>query len=166
MSLPAQNTSPLAPNTTTRTLGSVSAVRHALARAAYISMVTEFFLSGRLKRTVMTLSVMFVRICVVIGAIPSVRVAGFVLSAIGGHLAQAQAQGVEFDEALRVILVVDRILLEGHEVHAIEGIGRLAPNHGARAFVEFQAHHAVDPRLGFVDGGLEHLPFRREPIAG
>src|SRR4051812_16025551 len=82
-----------------------------------------------------------------------------------GHLAEAQAQRVQLDEAFGVELVIDRVFLESDIVHAVEAVGRLAADHAAMAFEQFQADDAGDALLGLVDGGLQHLAFGREPVA-
>src|SRR3546814_4503777 len=79
---------------------------------------------------------------------------------------QAQAERVELDEARRVALVIGaRIVLEGHDLLAVERIRRLAADDMDAALVELQADGARHLLLAMVDGSLEHLALRREPEA-
>src|ERR1700730_14270577 len=52
------------------------------------------------------------------------RVTGDLRGSPGG---KAEAQGVQFDEALGVALVVDHVLLEGDVGEAVEALRRLSP---------------------------------------
>src|SRR5262249_11551885 len=76
---------------------------------------------------------------------------------------EAQAQGVEADEAFGVALVVDRILLESDMAEAVEAPWRTAADHADQALVELEPHHAFDMLLAFVDQRLQHLALWREP---
>src|SRR5690554_235926 len=80
-------------------------------------------------------------------------------------LQQAQAEGIQLDEALCVALVVDRVLLEGHVLLAVEALRALATDNGDGALIELQAHRAFHMLLTLVDRRLQHLPLRREPEA-
>src|SRR5215475_11690677 len=79
--------------------------------------------------------------------------------------ANAQTQGVEVDEALRVALTIDVVALEGGEVLAVERAGRPTARHGGVALVETQAHRAGDVALAVVHEALEGLALGREPEA-
>src|SRR5690606_36856637 len=85
----------------------------------------------------------------------------------GLALAQhAQAQGVQLDEALSVVVVIGLdAFLEGHQVLIVQALVALAADDGDIALVELDPHHARDLGLGVVDGGLQHLALGREPEA-
>src|SRR3546814_3680830 len=69
---------------------------------------------------------------------------------------EAQAQRVQLDESLGVALVIDGVFLEGHMLHRVERVGRLAAFDDDVALVELQAHRAVYPLLALVDRSEEH----------
>src|SRR3546814_9960175 len=60
---------------------------------------------------------------------------------------EAQAQRVQLDESIGVALVIDGVFLEGHMLHRVERVGRLAAFDADVALVELQAHRAVYPLL-------------------
>src|SRR4030081_1389478 len=79
---------------------------------------------------------------------------------------RAQAQWVESDETLRVVLIVaGGAVLERHEILIVERIGALAADHGDLALVELEPHPAADELLAEIDRRLQHLALRREPEA-
>src|ERR1700726_1009655 len=76
---------------------------------------------------------------------------------------EAQAQGVELDEAFGVALVVDGVLLEGDVGEAVEASLRFSADDARRTLVELQSHDALDILLALVDQRLQHLALRGEP---
>src|SRR5262245_53198916 len=81
-------------------------------------------------------------------------------------LQQAQAQGVELDEARRVALVVGSLVLLERDVReAVEALRRFSADHGGVALVELHPDRALDMLLALVDQRLQHLALRREPEA-
>src|SRR3546814_4823700 len=76
---------------------------------------------------------------------------------------EAQAQRVQLDESLGVALVIDGVFLEGHMLHRLERVGRLAAFDDDVALVELQAHRAVYPLLALGDQRLQHLALGRPP---
>src|SRR6185312_14316177 len=79
------------------------------------------------------------------------------------RLQQPQAQRVQLDEALRILLVVDLIGLEGDIVLTIEAALGFASDHADAALEQLEAHRAADVLLALVDGRLQHLALGREP---
>src|SRR5262249_18497084 len=90
-------------------------------------------------------------------------------SGLGSALAerpQAQPQRVQLDEALGVALVVGALIFfEGHMLHGVERLRRLAANNGSVALVELEPHRAGDILLAPVDQRLQHLALGRIPEA-
>src|SRR5260221_1965922 len=79
---------------------------------------------------------------------------------------QTQAQGIQLNEAGRIALVIGAgIFFESDMLQRIEALRRLAADHGDIALVELQADIAFDMLLRFIDQGLQHLTFGREPEA-
>src|SRR3546814_12340749 len=76
---------------------------------------------------------------------------------------EAQAQRVQLDESLGVALVIDGVFLEGHMLHRVERVGRLAAFDDDVALVELQPQRAVYPLLALVDQRLQHLALGRPP---
>src|SRR5690606_9824409 len=69
-------------------------------------------------------------------------------------------------EAFRVLLVVGpAVILEGHEIVAVEGFRRPAAHDDDITLVQLQPHGALDILLAFVDRRLQHQALRREPEA-
>src|SRR5262244_64974 len=91
--------------------------------------------------------------------------AGPGLPAAVAESADLQAERVQVDEALGVLLSVDAVGFEGHEVRAVEGVRRAAPRHGDRALVELEPDRARDVALHLVDEPLERLALGGEPEA-
>src|SRR5438105_14929666 len=75
-----------------------------------------------------------------------------------------QPQRVQSDEAFRIFLPVDVILLEGGHVQAVEGPRRAPPGSTTRTLIELDAGGARDVLLRVIHGGLDHLPLRRVPV--
>src|SRR3546814_12272582 len=75
----------------------------------------------------------------------------------------AQAQRVQLDESLGVALVIDGVFLEGHMLHRVERVGRLADFDDDVALVEPPAHRSVYPLLPLVDPRQQHLAPVRHP---
>src|SRR5215471_3177539 len=79
---------------------------------------------------------------------------------------RAQAQRIEADESLRIVLVVGtRAVLERHEPLVVERIGAVAADHGGLALVELEAYPSGGELLAAIDRGLQHLALGREPEA-
>src|SRR5690606_6144580 len=78
----------------------------------------------------------------------------------------AQAQGVELDEARGIGLVVGAgIVLEGSDVGVEQRLVGLATGDDHVALVQLQAYHAVHRGLGGVDHLLQHQALRAPPVA-
>src|SRR5438876_8182256 len=75
-----------------------------------------------------------------------------------------QPQRVQPDEAFRVLLTVDIVLLESGHVESVEGARRAASGDPTRTLVELDAGGARDVLLRVIHGGLEHLTLRRVPV--
>src|SRR3546814_7607643 len=56
---------------------------------------------------------------------------------------EAQAQRVQLEESLGVALVIAGVFLEGHMLHRVERVGRLAAFDYDVALVEHQEHRSV-----------------------
>src|SRR3546814_7811722 len=84
-------------------------------------------------------------------------------SAPAALVEEAQAQGVQFDEAFGIALVVGAgVVLEGHHFFAVEALRRLAAHHIDRPLVELEAPRAADMLLAEVDGGLQPAALGRD----
>src|SRR5208282_18847 len=85
----------------------------------------------------------------------------------GEPLFDAQAQGVELDEAAGILLVVGAlVVVEGRHDRVEQRIGlRLAADHDHVALVELQSHAAVHRPLRRIDHRLQHDSLRRPPVA-
>src|SRR5690606_33148328 len=77
----------------------------------------------------------------------------------------AQAQGVELDEAVGVALVVDAVLLEGDDVLAVKAVRRAASEDRHGALVELHPYVAGYRLLDIVHQALQGLTFGRVPEA-
>src|SRR5262245_64344775 len=79
---------------------------------------------------------------------------------------QAQAERVELDEALGVLLVVSAgIVLERDHLVRVERFRARPADDDDIALVELERDLALDILLALVDKRLQHLPLRREPEA-
>src|SRR5262249_36303591 len=87
------------------------------------------------------------------------------LPAAVAESADLQAERVEVDEALGVLLPVDAVGFEGDEVRAVERAWGAAPCHGDRALVELEPDRAGHVALHLVDEPLEGLALGGEPEA-
>ena len=78
-----------------------------------------------------------------------------------------KAQGIERDEAGRVVLIVGfrRVGFHGGDVRIVEADPRFAAGRVDAALVKFHAHRAGDVLLRFLDVGLERVAFGRIPEA-
>src|SRR5262245_56805802 len=77
----------------------------------------------------------------------------------------AQAQGVQVDEALGVPLPIDAVRLEGGEVRPVERARGAPAGHGDIALVELEAHRPRHVALALVHEALEGLALRGVPEA-
>src|SRR5438132_10229665 len=64
---------------------------------------------------------------------------------------RAQAQRVEPDEPLRIVLVIGDAVLERHQLPIVERIGALAADHRGLALVELEPHPAGHELLAEID---------------
>src|SRR3569623_1273115 len=79
---------------------------------------------------------------------------------------RSQAQGVELDEARRVLLVVGAlVVLERHQRRGIQRRVALAAGDDDVALVQLEPHRALDHLLRLVARRLQDLALRREPEA-
>src|SRR3990172_1248910 len=69
--------------------------------------------------------------------------------------ADLQAERVQVDEPLSVLLAVDLVRFERGKVTPVEALGRLATRHRHSAFVELEADRACDVGLRLVHQRLE-----------
>src|SRR5262252_6055111 len=91
---------------------------------------------------------------------------GRALPAAVAERADLQTERIQVDETLGVLLAVDAVSFEGHEVRAVEGARRAAPRHGDRALVELEPNRARDVALHLVDEPLERLALESEGLQG
>src|SRR5688572_3957225 len=91
------------------------------------------------------------------------------LLAGGGALARrkgAQAQGIEADEPLSILLIVGALVVfKGDERAGVKRLRRFAPRHDNVTLIELEPHGSFHIFLALVDQRLKHLAFGGEPEA-
>src|SRR3989338_8087376 len=78
---------------------------------------------------------------------------------------ELEPQGIEFYKTFRVGLLIPFSFFKGRHFRVVKGRGRFSPGHYGIPFIELKTHPTTDVLLRGVDGLLQYLPLRGEPVA-